>query len=208
MKLLIGIVLTASLALPACAAPVSPEKAAEESAQPQDNPARQESWTAFGHALTLAQVFARIAAHSENPDQAYDDVLAGRSAEANDALSGLLDEAAADMPAQYRDRVAAIGKDLAAAARRQSAASPAASAPDALQARKDLTAMGLRYHDPKDFLDAVERDDALAVELFIAGRGVNLGARDAQGRTALEIAQARGNAPMAQLLARNLRAAR
>ena len=209
MKLLIGIVLTASLALPACASPVSGERTTEESATPQETPARQESWTAFGHALTLAQVFAHIAAHAEDPDQAYDEVLAGRSAEANDALSGLLDEATADMPAQYRDRVAAIGKDLAAAARRQSAAPrSAASAPDALQARKDLTAMGLRYHDPKDFLDAVKRDDALAVELFIAGRGVNLGARDAQGRTALEIAQARGNAPLAHLLARNLRAAR
>jgi ankyrin repeat protein len=68
--------------------------------------------------------------------------------------------------------------------------------------------MGLRYHDPKDFLDAVKRDDALAVELFIAGRGVNLAAKDAQGQTALEIARARGNAPITQLLARNLPAAR
>jgi hypothetical protein len=68
--------------------------------------------------------------------------------------------------------------------------------------------MGLRYHDANDFLEAVKRDDALAVELFIAGRGVNLGAKDAQGRTAVEIARARGNTPMAQLLARNLPAAR
>jgi ankyrin repeat protein len=68
--------------------------------------------------------------------------------------------------------------------------------------------MGLRYHDPNDFLEAVKRDDALAVELFVAGRGVNLAARDAQGRTALDIAKARGNTQIAQLLSRSLPAAR
>jgi hypothetical protein len=177
---------------------------------PPPPPAEEEGWSAFGHALTLAQVFMRIAAHSDNPDQAFDDVLAGRSTEANRAVAGLLEEATADMPAQYRERVAAIGQDIAAVARKQVGKSPGAtgSSTDALQARKDLTAMGLRYHDPKDFLDAVKRDDALAVELFIAGRGVNLAARDAQGQTALEIARARGNGQMAQLLARNLPAAR
>ena len=185
------------IAVPACA--TTPAPAQEE-----------EGWSAFGHALTLAQVFMRIAAHSDNPDQAYDDVLAGRSTEANRAIAGLLEEATADMPAQYRDRVAAIGQDIASVARKQVGKTPAAavSSTDALQARKDLTAMGLRYHDPKDFLDAVKRDDALAVELFIAGRGVNLAAKDAQGQTALEIARARGNAPITQLLARNLPAAR
>jgi ankyrin repeat protein len=186
------------IAVPACAA------------TPPPPPAEDEGWSAFGHALTLAQVFTRIAANSDNPDRAYDDVLAGHSAEANGAIKGLLDEATADMPTQYRDRVAAIGKDIAAVARKQAAHAPAAagSSHDALQARKDLTAMGLRYHDPNDFLDAVKRDDALAVELFIAGRGVNLAARDGQGRSALEIARARGNAPLAQLLAKSLPAAR
>jgi hypothetical protein len=186
-----------ALTAPACAATPEPEPVKEE-----------EGWSAFGHALTLAQVFMRIAAQSENPEQGFDDVLAGRSTEANRAIAGLLEEATADMPPQYRDRVAAIGKDIATVARKQAAAPAAVSSGDALQARKDLTAMGLRYHDPKDFLDAVKRDDALAVELFIAGRGVNLAAKDEQGRTALEIAKARGNAQMAQLLARNLRAAR
>lgn len=185
-------------------------------ATPEPEPVKQdEGWSAFGHALTLAQVFARIAAHSDNPDQSFDDVLAGRSTEANQAFAGLFKEATAEMPTQYRERVAAIGKDLALAARKQSAASSAASAApaaaardDALQARKDLTAMGLRYHDANQFLDAVKRDDALAVELFVAGRGVNLAAKDAQGRNALDIAKARGNTQIAQLLSRSLPAAR
>lgn len=187
-----------AIAVPACAT------------TPPPPPPEEEGWSAFGHALTLAQVFARIAAHSDNPDQAYGDVLEGRSTEANRAIAGLLEEATAGMPPQYRDRVAAIGKDIALVARKQAGKTPAAagSSGDALQARKDLTAMGLRYHDPQDFLDAVKRDDALAVELFIAGRGVNLAARDAQGHSALEIARARGNAAMAQLLARSLPAAR
>lgn len=192
------------MAVPACATP------------PEPAPVEEEGWSAFGHALTLAQVFMRIAAQSENPEQGFDDVLAGRSTEANRAIAGLLEEATTDMPSQYRDRVAAIGKDIASVARKQAARPAAASAAgsaqgsptDALQARKDLTAMGLRYHDPNDFLDAVKRDDALAVDLFIAGRGVNLASKDAQGRTALEIARARGNTQMAQLLARSLPAAR
>jgi len=193
--------------LTACAqAPTAPPATTPPPAAKQDD----EGWTAFGHALTLAQVLMGIAAHSENPDQGFDDVLAGRSTEANRAMAGLLEEATTDMPAEYRSRVASIGQDIAAVARKQIGKPVAAGAsPDrAVQARKDLTAMGLKYHDPNDFLAAVGRDDALAVELFIEGRGVNLGARDAQGRTALEIARARGNEPMARLLAKNLPAAR
>ena len=169
-----------------------------------------EGWQAFGHALTLAQVLMRIAARSDNPDRAFDDVLAGRNTEANRAIAGMLEEATADMPPQYRDRVASIGQDIAALARKNLGKAPAApaSVDSALQARKDLTGMGLRYHDTNDFLDAVKRDDALAVELFIAGRGVNLGATDWRGRTALDIARERGNQPIAELLARSLPAAR
>ena len=59
-----------------------------------------------------------------------------------------------------------------------------------LQARKDLTAMGLTYHDSKQFLDAVKRNDTLAAELFIAGRGVDLSATDFWGRDAVDFARA------------------
>ena len=191
--------------------------AGSPTASPTPPPAAQDDWKAFGYVLTLAQVLVRTA-QSDNPDKAFDDVLAGRSTEVNSAAAGLLQEATADMPSEHRSRVASIGQDIASLARKQ-IGKPVASSPErisverasperALQARKDLTALGLKYHDPNDFLEAVRRDDELAVELFVAGRGVNLGAKDPQGKTALEIARAKGNEPMAQLLARSLPAAR
>jgi len=206
----------AALLLPLVTACANTTPAASPTAAPSPAatpaPAAQDEWSAFGHALTLAQILMRTA-QSDDPDKAIDDVLAGRSTEANRAAAGLLETATADMPTEYRSRVVSIGQDIASLARKQIGkpiAAPVgpASAGQALQARKDLTAMGLKYHDPNEFLAAVERDDALAVELFVEGRGVNLGAKDAKGRTAVEIARAKGNEPMAQLLARNLPAAR
>jgi hypothetical protein len=206
------IAFAAALLLPLVTACANTTPAGSPTASPTPPPAAQDEWNAFGHALTLAQILMRTA-QSDDPDKAIDDVLAGRSPEANHAVAGLLADATADMPTEYRSRVASIGQDIASLARKQigkPVAAPVgpASADRALQARKDLTAMGLKYHDPNEFLAAVERDDALAVELFLEGRGVNVGAKDAKGRTALEIARARGNEPMAQLLARNLPAAR
>lgn len=214
-------VLIAALLVPlvtACAASTETASTTESTAPPPKPAAAargDESWKAFGHALTLAQILMRTASESDDPSKAFDDLLAGRSTEANRAIAGLLEDATADMPPEYRSRVASIGQDVASLARKQigkptpASASPASSSADrALQARKDLTAMGLKYHDPNDFFAAVGRDDALAVELFIEGRGVNLGAKNAQGKTALDIARAKGNEPMAQLLARSLPAAR
>ena len=162
-----------------------------------------DGWMSFGHALSLVQVLMRIAASPGDQQKAFDDVLAGNNAEANRALAGLFEEMTSDMPSQYKDKVASIGRDLGALARKQGAIPGKTSGTDAVQARKDLTAMGLRYHDSKDFLDAVKRDDLLAVELFIAGRGVNLSSKDAGGRTAADIARANNNAQMGELLARN-----
>lgn len=164
---------------------------------------------AFGHALTLVQMFVRVAAQSDDPKaslKALDDVLAGRNTEANRAFAGLLEEATADMPAENRDKVASIARDLASTARKEVAKSSVGSmSPDrSLQARKDLTAMGLRYYDNAQFLDAVKRDDALAVELYLIGRGVNASAKGPDGRGALDIARANKNDRLAELLAKNL----
>jgi len=168
---------------------------------------------ALGHALTLMQVFVRLAAQTDDPVaglKAMDDVLGGRNPEANQAAFGLFNEMTAGMPAEHRAKVASIAGDVLGMARRDLGKAPrqGVSTETSLQARKDLTAMGLRYYDAKDYLDAVKRDDALAVELFVAGRGVNLASRDADGRSAAEIARANGNSQLAELLARSLPAAR
>jgi ankyrin repeat protein len=168
---------------------------------------------AFGFALSLVQKFVRLAAQSDDPQaslKGIDEVLAGNDADANRAIAGLLHEATADMSVEHRTQIAAIGRDLAAAARKGIGKTPvdAASVDRSLQARKDLNAMGLRYYDPKQYLDAVKRDDALAVELYALGAGVNLSSRDSDGRSAVEIARANGNTRIAELLARSLPAAR
>ena len=168
-----------------------------------------QDWTAFGHMLTLVHTAVRIGS-SPVPDQAMADLLAGRNPEANQAIASLFAGATAEMPAEYRDRVAALGREMASLALKNpvSATAETISVQRSLQARKDLTAMGLRYYDEGSFLDAVKRNDQLATELFIAGRGVNLGAKTWTGRSALDIARENGNHQLADLLARSLPAVR
>jgi hypothetical protein len=136
--------------------------------------------------------------------------VAGRNPEANQAIASLVAGATAEMPEEYRGRVASIGRDIASYALNNpvSSAAQTISIDRSLQARKDLTAMGLRYYDEGQFLDAVKRNDRLAVELYIASRGVNLGARAWSGRNAVDIARDNGNSQLAELLSRNLPATR
>lgn len=173
--------------------------------------AAEQQPSAFGHALSLVHLFVRIAAESETPQQslkAMDEVLAGRNAAANEAVLGLMKEMFVDVRPEDRATIAAIGRDLAALARKDLHKQAAAPRMDPLQARKDLTGMGLTYHDSRQFLDAVKRNDAIAAELFIAGKGVDLSATDFWGRDAEALARANGNEPLAQLIARNRPAAR
>jgi hypothetical protein len=160
-------------------------------------------WSAFDHVLTLVETVVR-AGMQPNPDAAMAEVLSGHNPRVNGALAGLFAGATAELPAEYRDRVASLGAEIAGYAAAHPAAPAAAPVDRALQARKDLNAMGLRYFDERDFLDAAKRNDALAVELFVVGRGVNLGATTWDGRTALDIARANGNTQLAELLSRNL----
>ena len=164
-------------------------------------------WSAFDHVLTLVETVVR-AGMQPNPDAAMADVLSGHNPRVNGALAGLFAGATAELPAEYRDRVASLGREIAGYAAAHPAPRAVPSVDRALQARKDLNAMGLRYFDERDFLDAAKRNDALAVELFVAGRGVNLGATTWDGRTALDIARANGNTQLAELLSRNLPPAR
>jgi hypothetical protein len=178
---------------------------------------------AFGHALTLVQMFVRSAMVSDDPKAglaALDNVLSGRNTEANQAFAGLFQEATAELPAQHRDKVAAIGRDLAGVARKEIGKEQVRlqmapivydrprSFEGALQARKDLTAMGLRYYDSGQFLDSVKRDDMLAVELYLAGGGVDIAGKGRDGRSAVDIARANRNERLAELLSRNLPAGR
>ena len=59
--------------------------------------------------------------------------------------------------------------------------------------------MGLQYFDQAQFIAAIQRADALAVELFVAGRGVS---KDAvvDGKTALALAQELGQQEIVRLL--------
>ncbi|MCG6954283.1 MAG: hypothetical protein LJE90_18090 [Betaproteobacteria bacterium] len=164
----------------------------------------------FRHMLALMHTVVGIAAQSEDPkvvEKRMDEVFAGRNPEANRAAAGLLGEMTRDMTDEERESFVALAQDILALARREHARAIAQPRPLAtrdaervLAARKELNAMGLRYYDAGQFLDAVKRDDALAVALYVEGRGVNLEARDADGRTALEIAQAKGNRQIVALL--------
>ena len=165
----------------------------------------EEDWQLFGRVLSLVQSVVHGAAQSDDPralEKGVDRLFSGEHREASRLASDLMSEAFDDMPAQYRGAAVALAKDLATIARKERVRQSAAMSPDAaLQARKDLAAMGLRYFDPIQFLDAVKRDDLLAAQLYVVAGAVDLGARDGDGLTALQIAQRRNNRDIAQLLA-------
>ena len=69
-------------------------------------------------------------------------------------------------------------------------------------ARKELTAMGLQYFNQEQFVAAIRRGDALAVDLFITGSGVDLNG-GAPGSTPLAIAESGGRQDIVALLKNN-----
>jgi hypothetical protein len=164
-------------------------------------------WATIGRFLSLVQVFMQAACPPSSPAQgcdptaaqkAFDDVLSGRNAEAN----ALFLEVFSEVPAPEREKMLAIGRTMAAMNRKQMAAETQLQGESsAIQARKDLTSIGLSYHDRNQFLEAVKRKDAIAVRLFLAGRGVDPNAKDAWGTTALELARRGGDPEIIALLA-------
>jgi hypothetical protein len=155
-----------------------PVRAAEEA----------DDWKMIGGFLALVQQVVHLAANSPDPDAArrhVDGILAGESAQANRIAAGVLEEVLQDVPAEQRGAFVAIGRDLLTLARREQArtaaqppmaaqpsVAPETSREGALQARRDLHAMGLRYWDEQQFLEAVRRGDRIAVDLFMAARGL------------------------------------
>ena len=140
-----------------------------------------DDWNFIGGVLALVQQIVHLAANSPDPNAAQkgvDAILSGQDARANRIASGVLDDVLQDVPAEQRGAFVAIGRDLLVLARRErerAAAAPAAESnaqANALLARRELHAMGLKYWDEKQFLEAVRRGDRIAVELFLAAGGL------------------------------------
>ena len=170
------------------------------SAQAQTK-AAQDDWVTFGKLLSVIQVLMSVSSASQDDpraaQRALDDLMNGRNAEAN----AVVGEIFADVPATERDRMLSIGRSMIAMGQKQVAAETrAAGEGAAIQARKDLTAIGLTYHDKGQFLDAVKRGDVVAVRLYLLGRGVDPAAKDMLGHTALDLAQRGGNPDLIGLL--------
>lgn len=147
-----------------------------------------DDWKMLGGVLSIVQSLVRVAATTDDPQamqRGMDGILSGRNADANRIAGELMGEMMEDMPAQYRGTVNALARDMIVIARRENARAAAQAATveqervaiesraATLQARKDLAAMGLRYYDADQYREAVRRNDALAVELYVAGRGLD-----------------------------------
>ncbi len=164
--------LALALLFPLCALPARASEDADD-------------WKLIGGMLALVQHVVHLAANSPDRDAAQksiDTMLAGENAQANRMAAGMLDEVLQDVPAEQRGAFVAIGRDLLTLARRErerGAAAPATGRVpqadtqiDPIQARKDLQSMGLKYWDEQQFLEAARRGDRIAVDLFLAAKGL------------------------------------
>ncbi|MCC6209444.1 MAG: hypothetical protein IT513_00210 [Burkholderiales bacterium] len=146
-----------------------------------------DDWKLIGGILALVQQIVHQAANSPDPaaaQKSVESILSGGNEQANRIAASVTEEMLSDVPPEQRGVIAAIGRDLFTLARREQAraaaqpgvtAQPVAAEPsrdDALQARKDLHGMGLRYWDEQQFLEAVRRGDRIAVDLFLAAKGL------------------------------------
>jgi hypothetical protein len=71
---------------------------------------------------------------------------------------------------------------------------------EVIEARKNLTAMGMVYHSVDALQDALLRKDQLAVELFVKAGGVRAEARGKTGQTSAEVAESLGEPVLKDLL--------
>ena len=129
--------------------------------------------------LLLIAPIVHAAATSPDPRAAQkeiDTMFAGRNEEVNRIASGAFESMLRGFPPESRPAMRSIGRDLLVLAQREQArmkALPPGEATErAIQARKELHARGLRYWDEQQYEDAVRRCDAIAVELFLAARGI------------------------------------
>lgn len=158
-----------------------------------DARAADDDWTTVSRMLAVAQTVLSAALASppgdtRRSDAALDAIFDGRNADANALAGGIFE----DMPPALRSQVASVARSALSLSRRQAQTAvpllpgAASSAQEvrsdagssfsdrlAIEARRDLNATGHRYHDSAQFLDAVRRDDLLAVRLYVAGRGLD-----------------------------------
>ncbi|WP_153117169.1 hypothetical protein [Rhodocyclus tenuis] len=87
-------------------------------------------------------------------------------------------------------------------AAQQAAAGSSSKKLTTADARKELTATGLQYFNQEQFVAAIRRGDALAVELFIIGAGVDLNS-GSPGSTPLAVAESSGRQDIVALLKNN-----
>lgn len=95
----------------------------------------------------------------------------------------------AELAAVQARIAAALAQQRAALAGGQGMAPAEGDAGSMLQARKDLSAMGLTYYSQEQFVQAVRRGDRLACELFMRAGGVKADVADKSGTTPLQAAQ-------------------
>lgn len=135
-----------------------------------------DDWRLIGGVLAMVQQIVHLAAHSPDPQAAQkgvDAILGGENGAANRIAAGVMEELMQDIPPSQRNAFVSIGRDLLVLARRERVKeSPAVEAESPVQARKELHAMGLRYWDEQQFLDAVRRGDRIAVDLYLAAKGL------------------------------------
>lgn len=111
--------------------------------------------------------------------------------------NGAMPSMPADVAAQLRAATAMLPQrrgDLAPASGQQQGRTDAQ-----VQARKDLSAMGLSYFSQEQFVEAVKRDDKVACELFLTGGAVSA---TRKGRDGLTPAQLAKDPELAELLKR------
>jgi hypothetical protein len=84
------------------------------------------------------------------------------------------------------------------------AAPPVTAQQGKIEARKNLTGMGMTYHSQENFIAAIRRKDDVAVQLYLDGEGIDPTAKDSKGKTPLEIAQEAGAADVAKLISNHL----
>lgn len=84
---------------------------------------------------------------------------------------------------------------------------PAANAQQLkIDARKNLSAMGMTYHSQEQFLAAIRRKDDVAVQLFLDGEGIDINQKDGSGKAPLETATQLGATEIVRVIQSKLAA--